>query len=234
MNILIIGYGQMGQSIEAYAVDKGHIIVAKIDQPEEWKEINSDEVDVAIEFTQPDAAFANITQCFEHGIPVISGTTGWLDKYDQAIDLCNEKAGTFLYASNFSLGVNIFFKLNEWLAKVMAKQTAYKPSIEEIHHTRKKDKPSGTAISLAEGIIGSSKCYTGWSFDENGDNIQMESKREGDVPGTHFVRYNSSVDNIEIKHEAFSREGFVAGAVAVAEWIRNKKGVYTMDDFLGL
>ncbi len=222
----------MGQMIEQIAINRGHEIVAKID--ENTQDIDFNSMDVAIDFSMPEAAFGNITKCFNHNVPVISGTTGWLDKYEDAITLCNDKKGAFIYASNFSLGVNIFFELNNYLAKMMQNLPEYKVSLEEIHHTQKLDAPSGTAITLAEGVIANSN-YSEWKLDNSSDTIlPITSKRIGKVPGTHTVDYESVVDSISIKHTAHNREGFALGAVTAAEWIIGKSGVFTMRDVLNL
>ena len=232
MNIALFGYGKMGKMIASIAQSRGHNIIAKIDA--EAKDIQYSGMDVAIDFSMPDAAFGNIIGCFENGVPVISGTTGWLDKYDEAVALCNEKQGAFIYASNFSLGVNVFFELNEYLARMMRSLTQYQVSMEEIHHTQKLDAPSGTAITLAEGIIKNSD-YNTWKLNTAGvEEISILSKRIGETPGTHTVDYKSPVDAIEIKHTAHNREGFALGAVIAAEWIKNKTGVFTMKDVLDL
>lgn len=224
----------MGKMIESIALEKGHTIVAKVDLQTKVSNIDFANIDVAIDFSMPNAAFNNITTCFEYNVPVISGTTGWLDKYDEAISICNEKKGGFIYASNFSLGVNIFFELNTYLAKMMKNLTQYEISMEEIHHTQKLDAPSGTAITLAEGIINNTN-YTGWKLDEapKGE-IPITHKRIGKVPGTHTVAYDNSVDSIEIKHTAHNREGFALGAVIAAEWLVGKTGVFKMKDVLGV
>ena len=235
MKILLIGYGKMGQQIEQLAKKRGHEIagVVDVDSAKQIVAYDSTLVDVAIEFTQPKVAYENITNCIKQGIPVISGTTGWTSEYDKVVSLCQEQDGTFLFASNFSLGVNLFFRLNKWLAKLM-NQHPYEVSMEETHHIHKKDAPSGTAITLAEGVISEKEGIEDWTLEEDSaSRIQIKAIREGEVPGTHIIKYSSEVDQIEIKHEAFSRQGFVLGAVLVAEWIHNKKGVYTMDDFLG-
>lgn len=232
MNIGLFGYGKMGKMIERIAHGRGHTIVAKIDVGA--SNIPYDAIDVAIDFSTPDAAFKNITNCFENGIPVISGTTGWLSNYGKAIEICEEKKGAFIYASNFSLGVNIFFELNSHLAKMMSNLNQYKVSMEEIHHTQKLDAPSGTAITLAEGIIENS-AYQNWqSIGSDEKAVPITSKREGMVPGTHTISYQSTVDNIEIKHTANNREGFALGAVIAAEWILGKTGVFSMKDVLNL
>ena len=232
MRIGLFGYGKMGKMIESLAVERGHEIMAKIDLGEQ--EIDYSSFDIAIDFSTPDAAFKNITSCFEQGIPVISGTTGWLDHFDKAVSICNANETGFIYASNFSLGVNIFFELNAQLAKMMATLEQYEVSMEEIHHTQKLDAPSGTAITLAEGIMANTS-YTQWKLDEPGTaTIPIHSKREGSVPGTHSIEYSSVVDSIEIKHTAHNRKGFALGAVLAAEWLIGKKGVYTMKDVLNL
>lgn len=232
MKIALFGYGKMGKMIEQTAIKRNHTIVAKIDV--DTKEIDFSNIDVAIDFSQPDAAFDNIKKCMEHSVPVISGTTGWLNDYDKAVSFCNEHKGAFIYASNYSLGVNLFFELNEYLAKMMKTLDQYKVSMEEIHHTQKLDAPSGTAITLAEGIIKNTD-YKGWELDEatNG-HIPISAKRINDVPGTHSINYESPVDSIEIKHTAHNREGFALGAVVAAEWIVGKTGVFTMKDVLNL
>ncbi|KKN99855.1 hypothetical protein LCGC14_0132760 [marine sediment metagenome] len=222
----------MGQMIEQIAINRGHEIVAKIDENTQNIDFNS--MDVAIDFSMPEAAFGNITKCLNNNVPVISGTTGWLDKYEDAITLCNDKKGAFIYASNFSLGVNIFFELNNYLAKMMQNLPEYKVSLEEIHHTQKLDAPSGTAITLAEGVIANSN-YSEWKLDNSSDtSLPITSKRIGKVPGTHSVAYDSVVDSISIKHTANNREGFALGAVTAAEWIIGKSGVFTMRDVLNL
>ncbi|MDE3743598.1 4-hydroxy-tetrahydrodipicolinate reductase [Maribacter polysaccharolyticus] len=232
MNIALFGYGKMGKMIEKIALDRGHHIVAKIDV--DTKEIDFSKMDVAIDFSMPSAAFKNIEQCITHNVPIISGTTGWLKDYDKAVALCQKENGAFIYASNYSLGVNIFFELNGYLAKMMQHLDQYKVRMEETHHTQKLDAPSGTAITLAEGILDNSK-YNNWSLDQGKDDeIVITAKRENDVPGTHLVEYHSSVDSIEIKHTAHNREGFAQGAVIAAEWIIGKTGVFSMRDVLNL
>ncbi|WP_291869940.1 4-hydroxy-tetrahydrodipicolinate reductase [Maribacter sp.] len=232
MKIALFGYGRMGKMIEQAALQRSHTIVAKIDI--NTNEIDFSNIDVAIDFSMPTAAYGNITKCLENNIPVISGTTGWLENYDKAVALCKEKEGAFIYASNFSLGVNVFFELNEYLAKMLKNLKQYNVSMEEIHHTQKLDAPSGTAITLAEGVINNSD-YTGWKLDQADTNqIPITAKRIEAVPGTHTVHYNSDIDSIEIKHTAHNREGFALGAVTAAEWIINKKGVFSMRDVLNL
>lgn len=236
MNILILGYGRMGKAIEEIAEERGHTITHKINinNTQALKFIDSNEIDVAIEFSQPDAAFENIKYCIANKIPVVSGTTGWLDKKHELDELCVQNDSAFFYASNFSLGVNLFFKLNEILAKMMEQHAGYKTELVEIHHTEKLDSPSGTAITLAEEMIKNLSSKKEWvnepSEDENV--VPIISEREPDVPGTHIIKYFSDVDEIEIKHTAKSRTGFALGAVLVSEWIINKKGVLSMKDFM--
>lgn len=235
MKILLLGYGKMGQTIEKIARDRGHVISGIIDrQAQDKSAYNAENTDVAIEFSQPDAATDNIRWCLEKGIPVICGTTGWLDKFDEMEAMTNEQQGTLFYASNYSLGVNIFFRLNKYLAKMMSHTSGYEAGITEIHHTQKKDSPSGTAITLAEGIIGLLPHMKNWQEGEvtAPDTLKIESIREPEVPGTHIIEYRSDEDTIQIKHTAHSRKGFALGAVLVAEWIPGKQGVLGMDDFL--
>lgn len=232
MKIALLGYGKMGQVIERIALERGHEIVLKKDEFNTYDGLSS--ADVAIDFSVPTAAVTNISNCFHANVPVISGTTGWLEHYDEMLGLCAAKNGGFISSSNFSLGVNIFFELNEYLAKIMSKFDSYSVDMEEIHHTQKLDAPSGTAISLAKGVIENSN-YTKWTLDNPENNeILIETKRIGTVPGTHTVTYNSAVDAIEIKHTAHNREGFALGAVIAAEWIVGKHGVFTMKDVLNL
>ena len=229
MKIALLGYGRMGQAIEKIAIDRGHTIVAKIDKdnPDE-----AYEADVAINFSVPMAAYENITSAIDKKIPVVCGTTGWLDRLDEVETLCKQNEGAFLYASNFSLGVNLFFELNVKLADMMQKQPLYTASIEEIHHTQKLDKPSGTAITLAEGIpsVGNA-----WHLvEDNGEGVPITSIRKDEVPGTHTVTHRSETDEISITHTAHNRTGFALGAVIAAEWIQDKKGIFSMRDVLQL
>ena len=234
MKIALLGYGRMGKEIEKIALQRGHEIVLKIAEKQEY---DITLADVAIDFSIPDAAFDNITNCFKNSVPVISGTTGWLDRYDEAIDICNQENGGFIYASNFSLGVNIFFELNKQLSKMMSAWEDYQISAEEIHHTKKLDAPSGTAITLVEGIIENTS-KTGWQLTSEEklkeNTIPIEAKRIPDVPGTHSIHYTSDIDTIEIKHTAHNRKGFALGAVIAAEWIVGKTGVYSMKDVLNI
>lgn len=230
MNIALIGYGKMGKTIEKLALPMGHKVVFTTDGGrDEW---NLKEADVAIEFSVPEAAPANIAACLEAGVPVVSGTTGWISQMDEVLKKCESCNGAFIYASNFSIGVNLFFELNDRLAKLMSSRGEYQLSMEEIHHTQKLDAPSGTAISLAEGIIANTS-KKGWKLDEaDKDEIPIRAIRLEDVKGTHIVRYSSDADSIEIKHEAHSREGFAHGALLAAEWLQDKIGVFTMKDVL--
>ncbi len=235
MKIALLGYGRMGKEIEKIALQRGHEIVLKVSGEESY---DISVADVAIDFSIPSAAYQNITNCFQNKVPVISGTTGWLEKYDDAIAVCKEQSGSFIYASNFSLGVNIFFELNKHLSKMMNALEDYKVSMEEIHHTKKLDAPSGTAITLAEGIIENSSKEK-WQLETENSSVQQDeipivAKRIPDVPGTHVINYDSEVDSIEIKHTAHSRKGFALGAVVAAEWLIGKTGVYTMKDVLNI
>ncbi|HLV51758.1 MAG TPA: 4-hydroxy-tetrahydrodipicolinate reductase [Flavobacterium sp.] len=232
MKIALLGYGKMGREIEKIALERGHEIILRKTEDNDYTGLEN--ADVAIDFSIPDAAVENISACLNQQIPVVSGTTGWLENYNTMVALCNEKKGAFLYGSNFSVGVNLFFELNSYLAKLMAKVKEYNVSMEEIHHTQKLDAPSGTAISLANGIISETN-YTEWTLDNAEKNqIHIDVKRIDEVPGTHSVFYQSAVDEIEIKHTAFSRQGFALGAVIAAEWIVGKKGVFSMKDVLNL
>lgn len=232
MKIALLGYGKMGKVIERIALERGHEIVLKKDEFNTYDGLST--ANVAIDFSVPSAAVDNISASFNANVPVVSGTTGWLEHYDEMIALCNEKKGGFISSSNFSLGVNIFFGLNEYLAKIMNQFDSYKVTMEEIHHIHKLDAPSGTAISLAQGVIQNSD-YSNWTLDEaKKGEIHIEAKRIGEVPGTHTVNYNSAIDSIEIKHTAHNREGFALGAVIAAEWLAGKQGIFTMKDVLNL
>jgi len=235
MNIALIGYGKMGKTIEGLALARNHSISHKIDENNQH-DIQHLKADVAIEFTHPEAAFENIKTCLQQKIPVVCGTTGWLHHLPEIEKLCHEVNGTFFYASNFSIGVNLFFKLNKQLATLMSNFSQYQVALSETHHIHKKDAPSGTAITLAEGIIQQHQHYHAYQLDKSNQEgvISIEAIREGEVPGTHVVTYKSEVDEISIRHEAYSRQGFAAGALAIAEWIvkENKKGMLNMDDYL--
>ncbi|WP_111671807.1 4-hydroxy-tetrahydrodipicolinate reductase [Algoriphagus litoralis] len=238
MNIVILGYGKMGKIIGELAESRGHTIAGKIniDNREDLNSLNPSKIDVAIEFSQPEAAVENITWAMTRGIPVVSGTTGWLARKAEIEELTTAQKGAFFYASNYSIGVNIFFKINEFLAKLMNETSGYHTSIEEIHHTEKKDAPSGTAITLAEGILRNMDKLNEWHLSgqshDTEQSIPITAKRIDPAPGTHIIRYRSEIDQIEISHTAHSRQGFALGAVLVAEWIQGKKGVLSMDDFL--
>jgi len=233
MKIALLGYGKMGKVIEQIALQRGHSIVIIVDENTSTYDIT--QADVAIDFSAPSAAVANISNCIDNKIPVVSGTTGWLDNYETMTALCKAKEGAFIYASNFSLGVNIFFELNKVLAKMMSNLKQYNVNLEEIHHTQKLDAPSGTAISLADGIIENSN-FTNWALGDTdrSNEIPIEAKRIENVPGTHHVNYNSEVDAITISHTAHNRNGFALGAVIAAEWLIGKSGVFTMNDVLNI
>lgn len=238
MNIVLLGYGKMGKLIGELALERGHQLVAKIDQTnlELRNTLDPKTIDVAIEFSQPEAAIDHIQWALNQGIPVLSGTTGWLDRMSEIKALTHQLQGTFFYASNFSIGVNVFFKVNELLAQLMNETHGYQVGIEEIHHTAKKDAPSGTAITLAEGILKHYSKLKSWNLvGENSnspDSLPITSKRIDPAPGTHHIRYTSVIDDLEIIHTAHSRHGFALGAIQVAEWISGKKGVLSMDDYL--
>jgi 4-hydroxy-tetrahydrodipicolinate reductase len=233
MKIALLGYGKMGQTIEKIAIERGHKIVLTIDKDNPEYDISI--ADVAIDFSIPDSAVGNISNCLKNKVPIISGTTGWLDKFDAMETLCKETGGAFIYASNYSLGVNIFFELNNQLAKMMANLNQYNVNIEEIHHKQKLDEPSGTAITLAEGVIKKTK-NTQWELDKatQENSIPITAIRSPEVSGTHTITYNSVVDQIDIKHTAHNRQGFALGAVVAAEWIVGKQGVFSMKDVLGI
>ena len=231
MKIALVGYGKMGQIIDEIATKKGHQIVAKLNETPTLENLNNP--DVVIEFSNPEVAFTNIKFCLENKIPVICGTTGWLDKKPEIQEIALQNNTAFLYGSNFSLGVNLFFALNEKLATLMKDFSEYKVQLEEIHHIHKKDAPSGTAISLAEGIIKNDKRFDAWKLDETQNkDLGIFALREDEVPGTHSVYYKSEVDEIEIKHTAFNRDGFAVGAIIAAEWIIGKTGNFSLNDVL--
>ena len=231
MKIALLGYGRMGKTIEKLATERGITIVKTIDQNDDYEFNNAD---VAIDFSVPDAAVNNISACFKAGVPVVSGTTGWLANYDEMVSLCEKNNGAFISASNFSVGVNIYFELNKQLAKMMQHLKDYEVSMTEVHHIHKLDAPSGTAITLAEGILEHSD-KTEWILDneENGK-ITIKAEREGEVPGTHTIKYESQVDEVTIEHKAHNRNGFALGAIIAAEWLKDKTGVYSMKDVLNL
>ncbi|MGJ8667040.1 MAG: 4-hydroxy-tetrahydrodipicolinate reductase [Patiriisocius sp.] len=232
MNIALLGYGKMGKTIERLATEAGHTIVYTSGSNSQSGNLKL--ANVAIEFSTPETAVANITQCFENNIPVVSGTTGWLSEKPKIEKLCKKRNGSFIYASNFSVGVNLFFEVNKHLAKLMKPWKEYNVSIEEIHHLEKKDAPSGTAITLAEGIIENHDSKH-WELDKNGDGvINISAKREPEVKGTHTIEYTSAIDTISITHEAHSRDGFAKGAIIAAEFLKDKKGIFTMKEVLGI
>jgi 4-hydroxy-tetrahydrodipicolinate reductase len=232
MKIALLGYGKMGKVIEKVALSRGHQIVLRKTSSSSFEGLEN--ADVAIDFSIPDAAVGNIRSCFDTNVPVICGTTGWLSQYEEMVTLCKVKNGAMIYGSNFSLGVNLFFEMNTYLAKLMSKFDQYKVRMEEIHHTQKLDSPSGTAITLANDIIQQSQ-YTNWVLQNAHLNeVLIDAQRIENVPGTHTVIYDSEIDSIEIKHTAHNREGFALGAVIAAEWIIGKKGVFSMKDVLDL
>ncbi len=238
MKIALIGYGKMGKAIEAIALSKGHEIVLKIDiqNNHEFTQQELKLADVAIEFTGPHSAFDNVKKCIDWGIPIVSGSTGWLDKWDEIKKLCDSNNGTLIYSSNYSIGVNLFFELNKQLAKLMDPYHDYDVTMTEIHHTEKKDAPSGTAISLAEQILSNMGRKNKWvnAASSSVSDLVIQSERIDPAPGTHSVRYSSPIDDIEIIHTAHTRIGFASGAVLAAEFAYQKKGTFTMKDVLGL
>ena len=240
MHIALLGYGKMGKLIERIAIERGHKIELIIDENNR-DQITAEQLrraEVAIEFTRPDVAVENYKWCFDNGVPVVSGTTGWLERWDEVMENCRQKKGAFFYASNFSIGVNIFFQLNKYLAKMMNGFDTYKVFIEETHHIHKLDAPSGTAITIAEGILDNHSGYDSWRLSHGeqmpGNVLSVTAKRIGEIPGIHAVTYKSGVDEIEIRHSALSREGFAQGAVLAAEFLKGKTGIYNMNDLLAL
>jgi len=238
MKIALIGYGKMGKAIESIALSKGHEIVLKIDiqNNQDFTEAALQKADVAIEFTGPHSAFENVKKCIAWGVPVVSGSTGWLDQWAEIKDLCAEKNGTLIYSSNYSIGVNLFFELNKQLAQLMESYNSYDVSMTEVHHTEKKDAPSGTAISLAEQILTNLGRKNKWvnAASAKSNELVIQSERIDPAPGTHIVKYSSDIDDIEIIHTAHTRIGFASGAVLAAEFAFEKKGTFTMKDVLGL
>jgi 4-hydroxy-tetrahydrodipicolinate reductase len=236
MNLAIIGYGNMGKEIEKMALERNHKVgvIIDIENLGDFTAENLQSADVALDFSQPASAFSNIVKCFDARLPVVSGTTGWLDRFDEVLSICKEKEGTFFYASNFSPGMNIFFHLNKYLAGIMNSFKGYEISIEETHHTRKLDAPSGTAIKLADDIISLLDRKNKWELGINteSDSIKITSVRKGNIAGIHTIDYDSPMDLIEIKHSAKSRKGFALGAILAAEFIKDKKGFFTMNDLL--
>jgi 4-hydroxy-tetrahydrodipicolinate reductase len=238
LKIVIIGYGKMGRGIEKLAIERGHSIHAIIDNENDWVRFGTiiGDADVAIEFTTPQTAPGNIKRCFDKGIAIVSGTTAWHEHLPGIIELCRKKNQTLFYAPNFSIGVNIFFEINRKLATLMAGIAEYKVELSEIHHTQKLDAPSGTAVALANDILEYRKDLKGWVLSDNKKEnmIPVEALRIDNTPGTHSVSYNSTIDSIEIKHTAHSRDGFIEGALSAATWVYNRKGIYTMKDLLNL
>ncbi|MFN5813934.1 MAG: 4-hydroxy-tetrahydrodipicolinate reductase [Bacteroidota bacterium] len=237
MNIALIGYGKMGKTIEQVAVERGHLVKLKIDlhNLDDFNQKNFENIDAAIEFTGPHTAYNNIIKCIELGKPIVSGSTGWLNRLTDVESACNDKQGSFIYASNFSVGVNIFFEVNKKLAELMKGKDQYDVTIKEIHHTQKKDAPSGTAITLAEHILSNNTSKSTWVNDTPTSKNQLfiKSERIDPYPGLHEVTYSSSIDEIQIIHNAHSRDGFALGAVLAAEYIAERKGIFTMKDVLG-
>ncbi|MEI6948329.1 4-hydroxy-tetrahydrodipicolinate reductase [Paraflavisolibacter sp. H34] len=238
MRIAIIGYGKMGKMIEEVALQRGHEIVLKIniENTQDFTAENIAKADVAIEFTGPSSAYGDVRQCLDFGIPVVSGSTGWNDRLEEMRAYCQQKGGSFLHTSNFSIGVNIFFEVNKQLAKLMATHPEYEVQLKEIHHTAKLDSPSGTAVSLAEQVLANLPRKKSWANEPTGipDVLSILSERVDPAPGTHHVKYTSEIDDIEIIHTAHSRKGFAFGAVLAAEYIHDKKGVFAMKDVLGI
>lgn len=235
MKIALIGYGKMGKEIEAIALKRGHTIVLKIDKDNSETVTTSElqKADVAIEFSTPHTVLENIKKCLSASLPIVVGTTGWYDQFDEIKKNCAEKNGSIFHATNFSLGVNLFFKVNAYLAELMNKYENYEVSMEEIHHIHKLDKPSGTAITLANQVIAKLDRKTKWSIDSvSKDSLFIKDIREGEVPGTHIIKYHSEIDDIEIMHKAHNRKGFALGAVIAAEFLNGKKGIYTMSDII--
>lgn len=235
MNIALLGYGKMGKEIEAIALQRNHTIVLKVDETNANTFTNDDlkKADVAIEFSTPHTVISNIKKCFDSQVPVVVGTTGWYDSFTEIEKEYSQKNGTLFHSTNFSLGVNLFFKINTYLAELMNKYNAYDVEMEEIHHIHKLDKPSGTAITLAHQIMEKIPSKKQWSITEqNKETLFIKDVREGEVPGTHIVKYKSEVDDIEIMHKAHNRKGFALGAVIAAEYIKDKKGIFTMKDLI--
>lgn len=235
MNIALLGYGKMGKEIEAIALQRGHTIVLKVDETNATTFTNEElkKADVAIEFSTPHTVIDNIKNCFEAQVPIVVGTTGWYDEFEMIEELCLQKNGALFHATNFSLGVNLFFKVNSYLAELMNKYDIYNVEMEEIHHIHKLDKPSGTAISLAKQVLEKIERKKNWSItDHSPETLFIKDVREGEVPGTHIIKYSSEVDDIEIMHKAHSRKGFAMGAVIAAEYINGKIGIFTMNDLI--
>ena len=237
MNIALIGYGKMGKAIEKIAIEKGHKITAIVDSKNPIELMNINNIDVAIEFTRPELARKHMVFCLEIGLPIVVGTTAWKEDLPAITELVNKQNGSLVHASNFSIGVNLFFEMNKKLAKIMEAHPAYKLEMTEIHHTQKLDKPSGTAVTLAEEIIEQNTNYNHWRLAEddvlvNENEFFIHALREENVPGTHLISYESQIDSIHFEHIAHTRDGFALGAIVAAEWLQNKKGIFTMKDVL--
>ena len=238
MLIALIGYGKMGKAIEEIALQRGHEIIIKIDQPNlhEFTKENLMQADVAIEFTSPLSVYDNVKACIEFGVPIVCGSTGWTERLEEMKNICVEKNGSFIYSSNYSVGVNVFFEVNKKLAALMASHKEYEVILEETHHTQKKDAPSGTAITLAEQVLEHVKRKKQWvnELSDHPEDLEIISQRIDPAPGTHSIKYSSVIDDIEIIHTAHNRQGFATGAVLAAEFIKNKKGVFSMREVLSL
>ena len=236
MKVALIGYGKMGREIEQILLQRGHSITIRSSRKTPFLASDLSETDVAIEFTEPSAAVDNIFKCFEAHVPVVVGTTGWYTRMPEVTAECSSLKGGLFTASNFSIGVNILFRINQELARIMSDFDEYTPSMEEIHHTAKRDAPSGTAITLAEGILENYSTYNGWINESSSEPniLSIVSKREGEVPGTHIISYTSGVDELQLVHQAFNRKGFALGAVKAAEFMQGKKGVFGMGDLLNM
>ena len=237
MNIALIGYGKMGKAIEKIAIEKGHKITAIVDSKNPIELMNINNIDVAIEFTRPELARKHMVFCLEKGLPIVVGTTAWKEDLPAITELVNKQNGSLVHASNFSIGVNLFFEMNKKLAKIMEAHPAYKLEMTEIHHTQKLDKPSGTAVTLAEEIIEQNTNYNHWRLAEDNELVNeneffIHALREENVPGTHLISYESQIDSIHFEHIAHTRDGFALGAIVAAEWLQNKKGIFTMKDVL--
>jgi 4-hydroxy-tetrahydrodipicolinate reductase len=237
MNIALIGYGKMGKAIEKIAIEKGHQITAIVDSKNPIELLKINNIDVAIEFTRPELARKHMVYCLEIGLPIVVGTTAWKEDLPAITDMVNKQNGSLVHASNFSIGVNLFFEMNKKLAKIMEAHPAYKLEMTEIHHTQKLDKPSGTAVTLAEEIIEQNINYKHWRLAEdnklvNENEFFIHALREENVPGTHLISYESQIDSIHFEHVAHTRDGFALGAIVAAEWLQNKKGIFTMKDVL--
>ena len=237
LKVGLLGYGKMGQAIESIALEKGMDIVWRITKANRHELTNAriQEVDVVIEFSRPESAFDNVMQCLESGIPVVCGSTGWQDRLGQAQSFCQQQQGAMIWASNFSIGVNLFFAINQYVAKMMAARAEYSPHVTEIHHIHKLDAPSGTAVTILDQLLASMNQYDGWQLEpaaSDAGKISVTAIREGEVPGTHQVRWSSSTDEIIITHKAQSRQGFAMGAVLAAQWIVGKQGVFGMEDVI--